>query len=377
MNYSSRASNAARNAGIDPQGKPRLTLRYGAEAAQPNNDKTALVRGILYIGSITLISGAPKSGKSFLATDLFRAVADVLRALWMGHPVRAHGPVLYVACEGHGGFWKRLRAGGPVPDNFVLATGRPVLIETDDHGRTYAPHPDDILAAIEEVKARLGLPPIAVAIDTVFRSFGSGNVNASDHMNAYVGAATQLADLGMAVLLVHHETKSNNTPAGSISLTGAADVLIRTEKLKDGSHSWCVDDAKDDAATKPRTFRLDPIDVGTDSTEEPVTSCKVTDMGEDATANNGPDIPPSRRPFYDALIGAITRSDRTSGRCTLKQWEDEALRRGAIEQPSAGETSRERGARLRDFRKAKSDLLAAKWIIIDGEIVADLKGRWA
>ena len=35
---------------------------------------------------------------------------------------------------------------------------------------------------------RLSPRPFAVAIDTVFRSFGGGNVNDSSHMNAYIEA---------------------------------------------------------------------------------------------------------------------------------------------------------------------------------------------
>jgi hypothetical protein len=89
-------------------------------------------------------------------------------------------------------------------------------------------------------------------------------------------------------------------------------------------------------------------------------------------------VQPGRMPFYDALVAAIGKSSVGKGETTLEIWEFECLHRGLIERPQAegGETGQQRGTRYRDFRKAKSDLLAAKWIGIDGTRVFDLKGRW-
>jgi AAA domain len=77
-----------------------------------------------------------------------------------------------------------------------------------------APDPSSILAALAEARAR-GFEPVAIVIDTVFRSFGSGNVNASPDMNAYLACIAVLTDAGHVVGLVHHEIKSGGTPAGS------------------------------------------------------------------------------------------------------------------------------------------------------------------
>jgi hypothetical protein len=262
-----------------------LQIDYGEEALVPPPVQNTVVRGILHKGSITLIFGMPKSGKSFLATDLALAVADDSRANWMGHRIMQHGPVLYVACEGHGGFWKRLRAMIPTdqlaPEQFALARGRPkLIIDPEAKGYTWVPHPDDVTQACNRVHAKLHKPPVLVVIDTVFRSFGGANVNDSAHMNAYVAAAQEIADCGIAVLLVHHTTKTNNTPAGSVSLIGAADTLVKVEKNKDnGSHVWEVQEAKDDAETPPREFTLEVVDGIPDAFREYVSSCRVIDRG--------------------------------------------------------------------------------------------------
>jgi hypothetical protein len=89
-------------------------------------------------------------------------------------------------------------------------------------------------------------------------------------------------------------------------------------------------------------------------------------------------VQPGRVPFYDALVAAIGISSIAPGETTVETWELECLRRGLIEHPPAEgkETWQQRAARYSAFRKAKSDLLAAKWIGIQDSRVFDLKGRW-
>ena len=90
-------------------------------------------------------------------------------------------------------------------------------------------------------------------------------------------------------------------------------------------------------------------------------------------------VPPSREVFYDALITAISTSAAGSGRATMGTWELECIRLGLIDRPARGEEGwQARGARYARFRTAKGDLIGAKWIAVDGDMVIDLKGgpRW-
>lgn len=85
-------------------------------------------------------------------------------------------------------------------------------------------------------------------------------------------------------------------------------------------------------------------------------------------------VAPSRRVYYEALIVVV----RGNGRATLAEWETECLRRGLIEAaPDGVENWQGRAHRYQPFRKAKSDLLAAKWIGIEGGVVLDLRGKWS
>lgn len=88
-------------------------------------------------------------------------------------------------------------------------------------------------------------------------------------------------------------------------------------------------------------------------------------------------VAPARRLFYDALIAAITRHGDAAGRTSVDSWVEQAERRGLIEPAPAGkETGRQRDSRRRDFRKAKSELLAARWIAVQDGMVSDIRGRW-
>lgn len=268
--------------------KPALRLRFGFDATHGEPLGT-VVDGILHAGSLTLIYGPPKSGKSFLATDLALSIAAG-GTNWMGHRITRPGPVLYVACEGHAGFWKRLTAAAQhrgwneatFPSGFILATGRPMLIRAEARGTTYAPDPSAILEALAAAKAR-GCNPVAIVIDTVFRSFGAGNVNASPDMNVYLAATAVFGDQGYAVALVHHEIKAGGTPAGSVSLIGGTDNLLHVWREEEGDDKdrrfWQVEYAKDDAETEPRAFMLKVLQVGLDPDGQPATSCVVTDSG--------------------------------------------------------------------------------------------------
>ena len=144
----------------------------------------------------------------------------------------------------------------------------------------YAPDASSIVVALKGAKAK-GLNPVAIVIDTVFRSFGAGNVNNSPDMNVYLAAIAELTDAGYAVAPVHHEIKSGGTPAGSVSLIGGADTLIHVwrDEEDETKRAWNVEMAKDDAETEPRGFTLKVVDVGLDPDGVEASSCVVVDGG--------------------------------------------------------------------------------------------------
>jgi hypothetical protein len=346
----------------------KLVLAFGGEAAIAPPDQSTVVRGLFHKGSITLFYGLPKSGKSFLATSAALAVADDAVTHWMGRPIRRHGPVLYVACEGHGGFWKRLQAAGHVPANFVLAMGRPMLIHNaDGRGYSWAPNPRDILDAVTQVEQHYHQRPVLVVIDTVFRSFGGGNVNDSSHMNAYVAAAQEIADGGCAVGLVHHTTKSGTSPAGSVALMGAADTLVLVEKQDDGSHSWVVEEAKDDASGEPVGFRLEVVNGITDADGEQVSSCVLVPLSEEEAPRPSQKGAGGRRPNLhriDQVVAILARLLNGSPGLSVHvdQWREAVYR-----ETLPGEKS---NTKRISFLRDSSKLIAEGRVIATGDMVS-------
>lgn len=263
---------------------PEPTFLQGQKALAARSTG-AIVKGVLHTGSLTLIYGAPKSGKSFLTTDLLVSIAAGADD-WLGHKIVKPGYVIYLTCEGHSGFWKRLQAIAlhrwgrldHFPEQFILGVGRPTFIQISNKNLAL-PRTEDIEKALDRY-AKLGITPTALAIDTVFRSFAPGNVNSSDHMMAYVEAVQRIADRGTGVALVHHATKSAATPAGSVSLIGACDTLVFVDARDNGDHTWEVEMAKDDGETPPRAFKLEPISIGQDPDGVEASSCVVVDLNQ-------------------------------------------------------------------------------------------------
>ncbi|MBM3521818.1 MAG: AAA family ATPase [Alphaproteobacteria bacterium] len=67
-----------------------------------------LAKGLIEVGSLALIYGPPKSGKTFIATDLALHIATGRE--WMGCRVRSGGLVVYVSHEGTPGVMRRILA---------------------------------------------------------------------------------------------------------------------------------------------------------------------------------------------------------------------------------------------------------------------------
>ena len=83
-------------------------------------------------------------------------------------------------------------------------------------------------------------------------------------------------------------------------------------------------------------------------------------------------VKPSVRQFHSALLDAIITAPAGPGQTAMFAWETECIRRGLIDPAEFDETPSARHQRKRHWRTARSDLLAARWIGIDGERVSDL-----
>lgn len=83
-------------------------------------------------------------------------------------------------------------------------------------------------------------------------------------------------------------------------------------------------------------------------------------------------VPPLAQRFHEALLDAIVKNATRPGATTMATWESECIRRDLIDAPEPDETAKARHVRYATWRKARTQLLAARWIGIDGDRVTDL-----
>jgi hypothetical protein len=230
------------------------------------------VKGILPRTGLAVIWGPPKCGKSFWTYDLVMHIA-------IGRPYRGRkvqqGTVVYCALEGGAGFagrveaWRQLRLAEH--DQAVPFYLLDVPIDLIAEHKA-------IIAAIHE---QVSTPPAVVVIDTLNRAI-AGDENKSDDMAKFIKAADAIrAEFDCLVIIVHHCGVVGTRPRGHTSLAGADDCQIAVEKNKDGIITATVEHMKDAEAGTSLASILEPIDLGTDTEGDPLSSCVIspTDAG--------------------------------------------------------------------------------------------------
>lgn len=242
-----------------------------------------LVQHLLPTRGLACIVGPPKSGKSFMTTDMLFSVA---RGVPYAGRATLPGPVIYLTGEGVMGFKRRLIAmrrhydveGHGVP--FFMIENVPDLgsERTDVH---------DLLRELDQfITERRLARPRALALDTLARCMGEGDENTARDMGRFVNRCGVIErHFECAVAVVHHMGKNPAAGGrGSNALNGAADVTITVEK-SDAFSTVRIDEMKDGPEGQEWRFRLVPYDLAetsdtpTETTNE-TTTCVVELMGE-------------------------------------------------------------------------------------------------
>jgi hypothetical protein len=321
-----------------------------------------LVKGIVPRVGLTLIYGAPKSGKSFWAFDLLMHVA--LGWEYRGRRVKP-GAVVYIIMEGADGFRARVEAfrlthlgesHEEVP--FYLISAPVALVA--DHAA--------LIAAIRDALGDTG--PAAIALDTVNRSL-TGSESSDQDMSNYVRAADVLRDaFACAILAIHHFGLDASRPRGHTSLTGAADAQVVIKRNAADQIVATVEFLKDGSAGAELVSTLNVVEVGQDEDGELITSCVIEPV-------EGADVAPRAVPaskltkgakialeaLHDGLsdMGEVPPSSNhipPGVRCiTIEQWRDRAYRKGIS-------TSDKQDSRRQAFGRATEGLIAAKQVSV-------------
>lgn len=184
-----------------------------------------LIEEVLTESGLSMLWGRSGAMKSFVALDMAMCVAT--GTPWHGK-VTKPGLVVYVAAEGSHGLgrraigWRRTR-GRTLPPPLFKLIPHSVALTSDDL--------DAMVTAILQLEAK----PVLIVIDTLARTFGTGDENKQADMNAYVSAADRLREsTGANVMIVHHSgVHEDRRERGSNVLRGAADTVIKVSRKDD------------------------------------------------------------------------------------------------------------------------------------------------
>lgn len=183
-----------------------------------------IVSEMLPAGSVTLLTGREKSGKTLLATDLLCSVA-------VGEPFLDRavepGSVLFMPAEEH---LREVRSRIQTRLNGIDApvTVAPVGGQLDGQRLCL-----DVAESMEMLAATVqAIQPVAMVIDPL-RETHAGTENDSDSMAPLLRPVRQMAhELDTAILLLHHASKGGGS-RGSTAIAAAADQIITFTRTGD------------------------------------------------------------------------------------------------------------------------------------------------
>lgn len=316
-----------------PAKPSRLTFLSPADCeAAPS--RGYVIKGLIAPGDVGCIFGAPGAGKSLIAPFLAYAVAQGREAF--GQRVRAGG-AFYVAAEDPHGMRGRVRA-------LKSAYGDAKGFQLVEGVSNLFPDSPDLVALLEAVESR---KPSIVFIDTLAMAFPGLEENSAESMGNVVAVARKLAKGGVAVVLVHHDTKAEGgTPRGHSILNGALDVALHVKRdTESGIVRAKLTKNRNGPCDLDIAFAIATEDGGTDEDGDTITLPRCRELSSD----------PMRVKLTDrqALAVSILKSIQTddpSGLIRESRWRDACIVEGALSD------SPNKESRSKAFQRVRDDL---------------------
>jgi hypothetical protein len=253
-----------------------------------------VVDGIVWAGCITTATGESGVGKSFVIADMASALGG---HTWQGRGV-VSGSVAYVYFEGSLGVRLRAiqQAGRPV-DHVYTLLGTKRLSPAVARDQTETPSQGELdlrheLEALSRTLAEKSRPPVRLLIIDTARASMSGSEDASENVNAYLGAIRRLLRVipDAGAIIVHHTgwqdaDKPRKRERGSSDWRGSVDGSILLEAVGEPSDTGDVEvrittmKVRDGRVPSPFSLIRRQVLVGDviDSLGRPATSCIMVD----------------------------------------------------------------------------------------------------
>jgi hypothetical protein len=258
------------------------------------------IKGVLPQYGVAAIYGPSGSGKSFLALDAAITIAE--GGTWFGKKT-CQSNVVYAALEGEAGYKNRVLAweiqnGREIPTNFQFMLQALNLSSTQDV--------DDLIVAAPE-------NPVIV-IDTLNRASPIADENSSKDMGEILSSVKRIqsATNGLVIIIHHTGKDASKGLRGHSSLFAALDTAIEITS-SDKQRSWKIAKSKDGESGTEFNFSLNPVHLGIDADNEPISSCTIG-IGLAGIITQRPPVGKHQKPAFGAIKKAVSASgiDRIS-----------------------------------------------------------------
>ncbi|OCJ25344.1 hypothetical protein A6U88_02405 [Agrobacterium sp. B131/95] len=224
-----------------------------------NAVKDWVIEDVIAASEFTTISGLPSAGKSIITIDMAAHVAAGMP--WNGKKVK-QGLVIFFAGERREVTERRMIAFRQHHD--VSAVPLMVLAGQVKLGDTPR-DAEDIAEAARQYARALGVPCVWIIIDTLSRTFGNGDQNASKDMNRYVNECEYIRDrTGAAISVIHHTTWAGERGKGAVDLDGAVDASFLVKEVG-GTRVLECDGSNDGEAGVVSCYELETKEIGVDA----------------------------------------------------------------------------------------------------------------
>lgn len=236
--------------------KYRFTVDWFCDI-EDDMPKEEILKGVLGVDEYTMVSGKPGSGKSVITTDMACHVAAGMD--WHGRAVK-QGLVVYIAAERKALTKRRMRAFKKRHgvDDIPLAVLGGMMDFTSGMADANA-----IIAIVKAMEEACGHKCVWIIIDTLTRTFGPGDQNASKDMVKFVRScdAIREAVTGTHLTVIHHTGWAGDRGKGAIDLDGAVDASFLVKK-EGGAYVLECDGTNDGDEGVITHFRMEGVQVG-------------------------------------------------------------------------------------------------------------------
>ncbi|WP_340693302.1 AAA family ATPase [Hyphomonas sp.] len=314
-----------------------------------------LFKAFIAAGDLVCIFGAPGAGKSVLAPYLAFLLSQGASAFDL---MARRSVVLYLAPEDARGMKTRIVAlikrHGSTASLFVVEG-------LTDLGAEDGAQLQEVVALIKTHRPRL------VVLDTLAMGFPGFDENSSEAMSKVVRISRALANIGPAIVLIHHDTKAGGgTPRGHSILNGALDVALHLKTAdSQGVVRGTLTKNRNGPCTLSLAFQIESEKIGLDEDGDAVTAPVLVEVSGNRVAAA---VRPSRseKAALDELTGLMPAhwlADDPVPHVALSVWRKVCVDGSLV----SGAESRE--SRAKAFNRALTGLCQKGRIISDGDTV--------